>query len=62
MGKREFIACFSILPQLRMAMAWHPKGLRIARAVSDLCRIIDELADHTFIAPKSCSVDGSATL
>ena len=36
MGKREFIACFSILFQRRMATAWHPKGLRIARVVSDL--------------------------
>jgi hypothetical protein len=39
MGKWEFTACFSILFPFHMATAWHPKGLRIARAVSDLCRI-----------------------
>lgn len=61
MGKWEFIACFLILFQLHMATAWHPKGLRIARTVSDLCRIFDELADNTFVAPKIYSADGFAT-
>jgi hypothetical protein len=61
LGKREREDAFSILALSRMATAWHPKRIRIARVVSDLCRDFDELADRTYVTPKRYSADGFAT-
>jgi hypothetical protein len=41
----------------RMATAWQRKGLYVAHAVSDLCRMFHTVGDSGFVAPKSYSVN-----